>query len=739
MKKMIYDSLYLIPLTLVSVLWYASALAVSVPMTVAGIIALVISLTGVIIIHLKTDGKIIAGGTILAILAAGYFLIPDSVYDKYIIGNTEMLLVLVIGVSSFVAGKLLCLTEPGRIVLAVAGLASLIISMINGYNPLKIICVLSFGFAFVVFADEMQLHWVKAGDTEHRAHLVFISPFIIILTGILFIIPAPDKPYDWAFVIRIAKFAKENIDKIERYLSRGKRTDYGDAFIGFSENTGFDGDIKSSDRIVMDISFGANAPLRLYLGGKTFDTYTGTEWIKSYTETGYDSVMDTLELQYGVALAEDSVYYDYYRSGFISVSIKDMESSHVFAPGKLVGITPARTDVNVYESGSDLLFDRMLVYDDAYDVNYYYINSDSPAFEDLMADDFEDDRYTWDEILINNRLSGSSEYSFDSYIEYREKMYEIYLPETKVSPEMEAYLDELLEGADSDIEKLRRIETMLSNMTYSRTPGEIPGDVDTTEEYLDYLIFEKQVGYCTHYATAFVLLARAEGIPARFVQGFRVKSDTYNTISVQADRAHAWPECYIEGLGWIPFEPAPGYKVTQRWKTTLEATEAELEADYQDDTVSGPSVYIPEINTEDNEAEESPFPWSVVIISITSAFGAACVLAGLIILIKRIKYLNMSDKDKFVTMYKKNMTLIKILGFEINFGETLEEFSERVIGRVPVEALGFISLYEKYIYNDAIPNGEEVSAITDSYRILVDAVKESGFGARLRLLEILTV
>ena len=738
MIKMIYDSLYLIPLTLVSVLWFAVYGDITMPLLAAGIIALFISIAGVIVIHLKTDGKIIAGGTILAILAAGYFLMPDTVYDKYVIDITGMLMIASVAAISFIAGKLICLTEPGRIILAISGLASLLVSMFRGYDPLKIICAFSFGFAFVVLADEIQLHWKKTGGTEHKCHLVFISPFIIILTGVIFIMPVSDKPYDWAFVMRIAEFAKENIDKLERYLSRGKQTDYGDAFIGFAEDTGFDGDIKSSDKTVMDISFGANAPLRLYLRGKTFDTYTGTEWIKSYTETGYDSVMDILELQYSVALAEDAVYYDYYRSGFITVNIKDMESSHVFAPCKTTGVTPAYTDINVYESGGDLLFDRMLVYDDSYDVNYYYINSDSPVFEELMAKRCEDDRYIWDEILINNRLSDSPMYSYDAYLKYREKMREIYLPETEISPEMNAYLDELLEGADSDIEKLRRIEALLSSMTYSKTPGEMPGDVDTPSEYLDYLIFETQTGYCTHYATAFVLLARAEGIPARFVQGFRVKSDKYNTVSVPADRAHAWPECYMEGFGWIPFEPTPGYRITQRWKTTLETDDAEAETDYQGESVSEPDIYIPEMNREDGK-ENSPFPWKAVLIFVVSAIGTACTLAGLIILIKKIKYMNMSDKDKFVTMYRKNMHIIKILGFEISPGETLEEYSERIAGRVPADALGFIGIYEAYIYNDAMPGEEEVGIINGAYKILINTVKESGFGKRIRLLEILTV
>ena len=91
-------------------------------------------------------------------------------------------------------------------------------------------------------------------------------------------------------------------------------------------------------------------------------------------------------------------------------------------------------------------------------------------------------------------------------------------------------------------------------------PGAMPPEIDTTEEFLDHLIFEKRTGYCVYYATAFVLLARHEGIPARYVQGFIVSPEKYTSVKVTGNSAHAWPECYIRGLGWVAFEPTPGIK-----------------------------------------------------------------------------------------------------------------------------------------------------------------------------------
>lgn len=66
-------------------------------------------------------------------------------------------------------------------------------------------------------------------------------------------------------------------------------------------------------------------------------------------------------------------------------------------------------------------------------------------------------------------------------------------------------------------------------------------------------------GYCTQFATAMIMLARADGIPARMALGFLPGSPAAdNTYTVMQSSAHAWPELYLRGLGWTRFEPTPG-------------------------------------------------------------------------------------------------------------------------------------------------------------------------------------
>src|SRR5699024_3400468 len=70
---------------------------------------------------------------------------------------------------------------------------------------------------------------------------------------------------------------------------------------------------------------------------------------------------------------------------------------------------------------------------------------------------------------------------------------------------------------------------------------------------------ETKQGYCTQFATAMVMLARAQDIPARLALGFLPGSQGLDgTRTVVAADAHAWPELFISGLGWTRFEPTPG-------------------------------------------------------------------------------------------------------------------------------------------------------------------------------------
>jgi len=74
---------------------------------------------------------------------------------------------------------------------------------------------------------------------------------------------------------------------------------------------------------------------------------------------------------------------------------------------------------------------------------------------------------------------------------------------------------------------------------------------------MDDFLFETRRGFCEHYASAFVYLMRAAGIPARVVTGYQGgdKNPLDDYIIVRQSNAHAWAEVWMAGKGWSRVDP----------------------------------------------------------------------------------------------------------------------------------------------------------------------------------------
>ncbi|MBQ14125.1 MAG: DUF3488 and transglutaminase-like domain-containing protein [Gammaproteobacteria bacterium] len=77
------------------------------------------------------------------------------------------------------------------------------------------------------------------------------------------------------------------------------------------------------------------------------------------------------------------------------------------------------------------------------------------------------------------------------------------------------------------------------------------------ENRIDEFLFNTREGFCEHYASTFAYLMRAVGIPARVVVGYQ--GAEYNRfedyLMVYQYNAHAWNEVWLEGEGWVRFDP----------------------------------------------------------------------------------------------------------------------------------------------------------------------------------------
>ncbi|MDO5385494.1 MAG: transglutaminase-like domain-containing protein, partial [Rikenellaceae bacterium] len=79
-----------------------------------------------------------------------------------------------------------------------------------------------------------------------------------------------------------------------------------------------------------------------------------------------------------------------------------------------------------------------------------------------------------------------------------------------------------------------------------------------SSDFVSWFLFEEQQGYCTSFASALAVMARAIGLPSRYVEGYAANPDADGVARVTQKDAHAWVEIYFKGFGWLPFDPTPG-------------------------------------------------------------------------------------------------------------------------------------------------------------------------------------
>lgn len=129
--------------------------------------------------------------------------------------------------------------------------------------------------------------------------------------------------------------------------------------------------------------------------------------------------------------------------------------------------------------------------------------------------------------------------------------------------ELAAYAAELAAAAPpTPYDRAVAIEAALRKIPYTLDVPRPPPD----REVVSWFLFDLQRGYCDYFATAMVVLARLNGIPARLAVGYATGSydEGAGEYVVTERQAHSWPELYFPGYGWISFEPTPAQPLPPR-------------------------------------------------------------------------------------------------------------------------------------------------------------------------------
>ena len=272
------------------------------------------------------------------------------------------------------------------------------------------------------------------------------------------------------------------------------------------------------------------------------------------------------------------------------------------------------------------------------------------------------------------------------------------------------------------------IYTINSNTEYSLTPGAASANIDIAEDFL----FNRQKGYCVHYATVAALMYRLYGIPARYASGFVVYPDEFEetTIIEEYDDsvdcydavvtdygAHAWVELFIEGYGWVPVDVTPNtdglIEVTYPGFGPEEMAEIQSKMGWD---INEPSLGSSSDNTNaDEELRANNLVKTILIIVICITVAVIVAIIWHRTYIKRGLHKASTTKlfSYFIDIINYSGILPDYNGIELDFVDRLSS----AVKDINIEKLNeFLQLY----MIEAFGNGETAEENTNSYELYND-------------------
>lgn len=126
--------------------------------------------------------------------------------------------------------------------------------------------------------------------------------------------------------------------------------------------------------------------------------------------------------------------------------------------------------------------------------------------------------------------------------------------------ELARQAEEVMGGGASDWEKANALQAWLRSDEFDySTTAPVDDDYDGSGLSMTEQFLQKRTGYCVHFASAFALMAESQGLQTRIVIGYAPETgQAGEPTDIPSNRAHAWPEVYFDGVGWIAFEPTSG-------------------------------------------------------------------------------------------------------------------------------------------------------------------------------------
>lgn len=231
--------------------------------------------------------------------------------------------------------------------------------------------------------------------------------------------------------------------------------------------------------------------------------------------------------------------------------------------------------------------------------------------------------------------------------------------------------------------------------TYSLKSGHANAE-DPTADFL----FGDRIGYCVHFAHAAVYLMRTLGVPARVGAGYVVDEAARqggSSILVTGANSHAWPEFYIDGVGWVVADVSPAQ--------SMDAPPPPPDPDLQRLLGEMARGLKPIAQSEDRPLEPLIKTARLLKVWLTRGVGlgvlVAVILLYLIKLWRRLAPL-FSSRGLSRLAYRAELDRLAEVSVRRRFGETRERFADRIAPMSP----SFVLLTQQHLAAKFARQGE---------------------------------